>query len=289
MCCTSEDVKRAVEDFKKNIGSEKGEHLSSVKSEDAIKYAFDSAYGDAKRTLTGIGNFQKEKEAVKCSIVKKLFDYFNGPAPSRQEAFDERHKELCMLWCDQFKESSYKDLGTYGKAQKIINMSFKYLFCCEDAEEHYAHFQYCHMPLDSFTLEWIKRFVKDEKKNALRVGKIDSWSKLQNADTEYYIETNDKEFYPYDRYVKWIRDYIHDRKWSISPLELEFIIWPIMQKKLAAEGFLIGLQENPDRKAKQEIQKKSLEDNYREICAALKKIDCCDFDISSIILQATTE
>lgn len=49
-----------------------------------------------------------------------------------------------MLWCDQFKESSYKDLGTYGKAQKIINMSFKYLFCCEDAEEHYAHFQYCH-------------------------------------------------------------------------------------------------------------------------------------------------
>lgn len=24
MCCTSEDVKRAVEDFKKNIGSEKG-------------------------------------------------------------------------------------------------------------------------------------------------------------------------------------------------------------------------------------------------------------------------
>lgn len=75
------------------------------------------------------------------------------------------------------------------------------------------------------------------KKHALRVGKIDSWSKMQNADTEYYIDTNDKEFYPYDRYVKWIRDYIHDRKWSISPLELEFIIWPIMQKKLAAEGF----------------------------------------------------
>lgn len=249
MCCTSEDVKRAVEDFKKNIGSEKVEHLSSVKSEDAIKYAFDSAYGDAKRTLTGIRDFQKEKETAKGRIVEKMLDYFNGPAPSGQEAFDVLHEEMCMLWCTQFTESR-KDLGTYGKAQKIINMSFKYLFCCEDAKEHYAHFQYCHMPLDSFTLEWIKRFVKDEKKNALRVGKIDSWSKMQNADTEYYIDTNDKEFYPYDRYVKWIRDYIHDRKWSISPLELEFIIWPIMQKKLAAEGFLIGLQENPDRKAK---------------------------------------
>ena len=145
------------------------------------------------------------------------------------------------------------------------------------------------MPLDSFTLEWIKRFVKDEKKNALRVGKSDSWSKIQNADAEYYIGTNGKDFYPYDRYVNWIRGYIDDRNWSISPLELEFVVWPRMQKKLAAEGFLIGLQENPDRKAKQEIQKKSLEDNYREICAALKKIDRCDFDISSIILQATAE
>ena len=288
MCCTSEDVKRAVEGFKKDIGDKKMKYLDSVKSEDAVKYAFDNAYGDAKRTLTGIRDFQKEKETAKGRIVEKMLDYFNGPAPSGQEAFDVLHEEMCMLWCTQFTESS-KDLGTYGKAQKIINMSFKYLFCCEDAKEHYAHFQYCHMPLDSFTLEWIKRFVKDEKKNALHVGKIDSWSKMQNADTEYYIDTNGKEFYPYDRYVKWIRDYTHDRKWSISPLELEFIIWPIIQKKLAAEGFLIGLQENPDRKAKQEIQEKSLEDNYREICAALKKIDRCDFDISSIILQATTE
>lgn len=194
-----------------------------------------------------------------------------------------------MLWCDQFKESSYKDLGTYGKAQKIINMSFKYLFCCEDAEEHHAHFQYCHMPLDSFTLEWIKRFVKDEKKNALRVGKSDSWSKIQNADAEYYIGTNGKDFYPYDRYVNWIRGYIDDRNWSISPLELEFVVWPRIQEKLAAESFLIGLLENPDHKSKQEIQEKSLEDNCEAICAALKTIDRYDFDISSIILQATTE
>ena len=64
MCCTSEDVNRAVEDFKKNIGDKKAKYLDSVKSEDAIKYAFDNAYGDAKRTLTGIRDFQKEKEAV---------------------------------------------------------------------------------------------------------------------------------------------------------------------------------------------------------------------------------
>lgn len=117
MCCTSEDVKRSVEGFKKDIGDKKTKYLDSVKSEDAIKYAFDNAYGDAKRTLTGIRDFQKEKETAKGRIVEKMLDYFNGPAPSGQEAFDVLHEEMCMLWCTQFTESR-KDLGTYGKAQK---------------------------------------------------------------------------------------------------------------------------------------------------------------------------
>ena len=45
-----------------------------MKSEDAIKYAFDNAYGDAKRTLTGIRDFQKEKETAKGRIVEKMLD-----------------------------------------------------------------------------------------------------------------------------------------------------------------------------------------------------------------------
>ena len=111
MCCTSEDVKRSVEGFKKDIGDKKTKYLGSVKSEDAIKYAFDNAYGDAKRTLTGIRDFEKEKETAKGRIVEKMLDYFNGPAPSGQEAFDVLHEEMCMLWCTQFTESR-KDLGT---------------------------------------------------------------------------------------------------------------------------------------------------------------------------------
>lgn len=41
-----------------------------MKSEDAIKYAFDNAYGDAKRTLTGIRDFQKEKKLSNVALQK---------------------------------------------------------------------------------------------------------------------------------------------------------------------------------------------------------------------------
>lgn len=54
MCCTSEDVKRAVEGFKKDIGDKKAKYLDSVKSEDAIKYAFDNAYFIVIRPLPSI-------------------------------------------------------------------------------------------------------------------------------------------------------------------------------------------------------------------------------------------
>ena len=92
-----------------------------------------------------------------------MLDYFNGPAPSGQEAFDVLHEEMCMLWCIQFTESR-KDLGTYGKAQKIINMSFKYLFCCEDAKEHYAHFNTAICRWTLLLSSGLSVFVKDEKK-----------------------------------------------------------------------------------------------------------------------------
>ena len=48
----------------------------------------------------------------------------------------------------------YKYDARYGQAQKVINMAFKYLYCCEGAEKYNSKFADCHMPLDQFTLAW---------------------------------------------------------------------------------------------------------------------------------------
>ncbi len=81
-------------------------------------------------------------------IAKTLQTYFNGK-PKNSEAFESWYNSL-------LSNSTTNTTLTVGQAQKIINMSFKYLFCCEDIRNNkMSHFTNCHIPLDSVTLEWL--------------------------------------------------------------------------------------------------------------------------------------
>ena len=81
-------------------------------------------------------------------IANSLQAYFIGK-PKNSEAFES--------WYDSLLSNSTTNTTlTVGQAQKIINMSFKYLFCCADIRNNkLSHFTGCHMPLDSVTLEWL--------------------------------------------------------------------------------------------------------------------------------------
>ena len=264
----SGEFEKARERFKKDVQQRNRDNyykLKEVNTEKAVRAAVELAYNDAKRTLTGIGNHtDKKKKVLKC-IEDKLLCYFKNKAPSNEAEFDVIHNELCQIWCDEFKDSQEGKLGTYGKAQKIVNMSFKYLYCCEDAEKYRDHFKYCHMPLDSFTLEWFKRNTHDK----ITAGKIASWSNLENGANEFEMEG--KKFYSYEYYKKKIREMAVNDGRGFSPLELEFIVWPQIQMELAAEGFLFGLEDNLTDGLKKNIKKMSLEDKYNKIVTLLKE------------------
>ncbi len=235
----------AIEEFKKDIenrNSNSLKELKSVKNKVSIQAAVDLAYNDAKRTMTGIGNFGHNKTTALNAIAAKLLDYFEEPAPNF-DSFEEKHKELCNIWCTEFRGS---ERGTYGKAQKIINMAFKYLRCCCDAGKYPDHFKFCHMPLDSFTLTWYKRKT-DDKKNY-------TWSKIH---PEEYREIQ-----------KTIRNYLQKSENNLSPLELEFIVWPEIKKELAAEEFLFGLGDDLSKR-KNGIKAMSLSDKYKLIIDTL--------------------
>lgn len=46
---------------------------------------------------------------------------------------------------------------TYGKAQKIVNMTMKQLYCFDNADKyHDTVFSFCHIPIDSIILEFFK-------------------------------------------------------------------------------------------------------------------------------------
>ena len=93
--------------------------------------------------------FITDIEKMLKTFVAKIEKYFISPAPSDQYIFNVFHDDLCTTFQSDCKTKGY--IHTYGNAQKMINVLFKYLSCFEDAAKYKDWFKYCHMTLDRFT------------------------------------------------------------------------------------------------------------------------------------------
>ena len=197
-----------------------------------------------------------------------------------EDEFDVWHHDACgIVWAILRDLYTNRDESPvqYGKAQKIVNMTLKYMYCLEGAETYEDNFRYCHMALDSFTLEWFKRNVCNRK--TVCKGKVGPWSNMP------YSEADEKGCYPYRFYVKAIRDHF-DHAFSgpyagLTPFQAEFYIWPEIQLHLAAEAVLFQLQETaldeetanlPEEERKKRIAKEKQEIQAMRITEKLEKM-----------------
>ena len=265
---TQEKFKDSRDIFKMMVEKAHSNDLEKMTSPDcsiAIEIAVSWAYNDAKRTMHGIT--KDDREEAEDAIVKEFKAYFTNPAPCEKK-FKESHIRLCNAWINSFEDGS--SLGTYGKAQKIVNMTFKYLYCCTNIDNFENHFKYCHMPLDSFTLEWCKRNIQEIDPN-----KIGSWSKMKDEKSDTYKESKNIEKYSYHYYVARIRDYVAINKIELTPLQLEFIIWPKMQLELATENYLFTLTDEYKKTSeKEKLRKESLEDKMALVVNTINNFNC---------------
>ena len=265
---TQEKFKESRDLFKMMVEKAHSNDLEKMTSPDcsiAIEIAVSWAYNDAKRTMHGIT--KDDREEAEDAIVKEFKAYFTNPAPCEKK-FKESHIRLCNAWINSFEDGS--SLGTYGKAQKIVNMTFKYLYCCTNIDNFENHFKYCHMPLDSFTLEWCKRNIQEIEPN-----KIGSWSKMKDEKSDTYKESKNIEKYSYHYYVARIRDYVAINKIELTPLQLEFIIWPKMQLELATENYLFTLTDEYKKTSeKEKLRKESLEDKMALVVNTINNFNC---------------
>ena len=268
-------------------------------NEEAIKIALKMAFPDiTSRTMTR----EKVDDLVAFDkLPEKLYTYKENDqseaygviiknwfclseASIGKDKFDDAHCKLCDTVVSFLKYNKYtEDSATYGKAQKVVNMMFKHLFCLAMQDngtvEKEKHFEFCHMALDSFTLEWLKR-TKDHKKSNIVKGKVDSWSAIQKSSTDTYTKKNkDKEltFYSYKTLVNMIRDIIPQKDYPcLTPFQAEFIIWPEIQLHLATEALFgqeIGKEETV-KVLKEKIGKEEAEEiNFTEATKMFRGLD----------------
>lgn len=118
-----------VEKFLKDYMNEElknGKWTEENKFEKAVCWG----YRDASRTFAGIEKTSDESFWTELSKAIKIKDFFTEKNVRNQQEFDEKHKEMCDALRKCFvDEDVYKGV-TYGQAQKIINMTFKYLYAC---------------------------------------------------------------------------------------------------------------------------------------------------------------
>ena len=187
----------------------------------------------------------KEVDEKRKEVLGWLSEEFSNLFRNTPADFDFQkwHHETCESFLDKFDdaiEGVYQEIK-YGKAQKIVNMTFKYLYCFGGAEKYNNIFKQCHMPIDSFTLNWywleiIKTgYIKsDTGKKILKDQLPNSWSDMTEEQ--------------YDAIQKNIEAYLEDGKkqYKISdegliplpskPFYAEFIIWAEEMKKAAQES-----------------------------------------------------
>lgn len=189
----------------------------SLKNEDdyyvGMGKAFDDAFKDYARR-NGI-KYAMEKRNLLKPMVGQVFNYFKSDG-----AFGD-----CFADCIEKSKEIFKN-GSFGLAQKFINMSFKYLYCYDDADEYEDKFQNCHMPLDKYTVRWV-RPLGDDSVNQ-RLGAINNaWTKIDEelySDIQTLIAKNLEDDYTY---IISFNEHSSERTCVLpkNNLQAEFIIW----------------------------------------------------------------
>lgn len=199
MILNGQDIDKVKERFINEIKSGpfyKSKKAFEINNLELFKDAVWQGYLDASRTFIGINSDSRIIEKTNrngkpfVALAQSIKDYFGNT----EAIFD--HSRWCLDFI-QDVEKTYYYPARYGQAQKVVNMAFKYLLCCDGAGAYKEKFEECHMPFDQFTLLWV----------------------FQETGT-YYLEWS---WFNKDMYIeaqKKVREML-----GTNTLEAEFLIW----------------------------------------------------------------
>lgn len=161
------------------------------------------AYRDLQlRTIKG-HNASIQKECI--TYLKSKFEFLLNSQPLSDNEFEAQHNEICEGFLTTINSFSQIEKQNYGKAQKVVNIIFKFLV----AYEKWSSVNQCHMPIDSFVLRWLygndtyngtswskisqKEYVEiqndilEKIKNPISVGAKGNMAVRNRAEADYYV------------------------------------------------------------------------------------------------------
>lgn len=162
-----------------------------------------NAYRDLQlRTIKG-HNGSIQTQCVE--YLKNQFEALIQAQPRNDAQFEAKHREICDGFLNTINSYTSIEPQKYGKAQKVVNIIFKFLVAHEIWKNEYQ----CHMPVDSFVLRWlygkdtyngtswsnlsysdyvqIQADIKEKIKNPITVGDKSNISVNNRAEADYYV------------------------------------------------------------------------------------------------------
>lgn len=215
-----DDLKYLLQEFRNSEFDKKHkEKTMSISNEKDIQYVvMKKAYRDMmlrtiKKENENAAIDEDKRDEILEWLSRKFVEFFKDKENIGDENFSKWHEKNCEEFLNKFNENILK--GKYrpiqfGKAQKIVNMAFKYLRCFDDADEYLPFFVHCHMPIDSYMIEW---YNKNDVGNGEKI--LCAWS---NFSKSYYYDIQTQ--------IKCYCEKNHQ-----TPLETDFIEWKKIKEK----------------------------------------------------------
>ena len=196
------------------------------------------AYRDMQpRTIKGLGKFNNDihnRSKMKNFLNMIALDLYNFIVNEPKKdicEFDDWHHKECIKFVNGFKKTTGISIN-YGKAQKIINVSFKYIYCLKNSNQYSNKFTYCHMTLDSYT-------YYGNGKNSFYYSVVYKWATdINKKITKPSVCWSSLDYSLYIEIQNNIRDYINNTSYYIdknrkklTPFQAEFYIFDDFSSK----------------------------------------------------------
>ena len=158
-----------------------------------LEYSIAKAHTDMSRRASGHTPII-QNESV--SWLKERFIFDSPFKYTSLSDFDNWHQTICIDYCNHMNSKGFSFIMTYGRAQKVLNMTFKYLYCTSAYKAHVEKIiPFLHMTLDGYTLRWYKevviKYFNDNRTHGttkLKVGDVSDWSKMNESGKHQYID-----------------------------------------------------------------------------------------------------